>query len=166
MTKLRTVAVAIIALYVGNGAAAGLLKISDENTILVTADEVWEEPEQNIFHFRGNFELRTPRWAVMADEATVYGKMDDLDRIVAEGSPVQFVFQGSDAENGAITEAEGRKLEYQREPGLLHLSGGAVVTSGGNTLRSSEILYDLERDKLEAGGPEGVRVTAKPKPAR
>ncbi len=74
MTKLRTVAVAIIALYVGNGAAAGPLKISDENTILVTADEVWEEPEQNIFHFRGNFELRTPRWAVMADEATVYGR--------------------------------------------------------------------------------------------
>lgn len=164
MTKLRTVALAIIALYAGHGAAAGLLNISDENTILVSADEVWEEPEQDIFHFRGNFELRTPRWAVMADEATVYGRLDDLERIVAEGSPVRFVFQNSDAENGSITEAEGQKLEYLKKAGVLHLSGGAKIASGGSIMRSSEIRYDLERDELEAGGPEGVRLTAQPEP--
>ena len=162
MTKLRTVALAIIALYAGHIEAASILEISDENTILVSADEVWEEPGQEIFHFRGNFEIRTPRWAVMADEATVYGRLDGLDRIVAEGSPVQFIFQSSDAENGSITQAEGQKLEYQRELGLLYLSGGAKVASGRSIMRSSEIRYDLERDQLEAGGPEGVRLTAKP----
>ncbi len=164
MTKLRTVAVALFALHAGHSTAAGLLKISDDNTILVSADEVWEEPEQEIFHFRGKFEIRTPRWAVLADEATVFGRLDDLERIVAEGSPVQFIFQSSDAENGPITEAEGQKLEYEREPGLLHLSGGAKVVSGGSIMRSSEIRYDLERDKLEAGGPEGVRLTSSPEP--
>ena len=166
MTKLRTVALAIVALYAGHSAAAGLLKISDENTIFVSADEVWEEPEQEVFHFRGNFEIRTPRWAITADEATVYGGLDDLERIVAEGSPVQLIFQSSDAKNGSITEAEGRKLEYEREPGLLYLSGGAKVVSGGNVMQSSEIRYDLEQDELKAGGPEGVRLTAKPKRPR
>ncbi|MCH9026152.1 MAG: hypothetical protein IIA05_03425 [Proteobacteria bacterium] len=166
MTKLRTVAVAVIALYAGHSAAASLLKISGADTILVSADEVWEEPEQDIFHFRGNFEIRTPRWAVMADEATVYGRLDDLERIVAEGSPVRFIFKSSDAENGSITEAEGQKLEYLKEAGVLHLSGGAKISSGGSIMRSSEIRYDLERDKLEAGGPEGVRLTARPESTR
>ncbi len=166
MTKLRTVAVAIFVLHAGNSTAADLLKISDDNTILVSADEVWEEPEQEIFHFRGKFEIRTPRWAVMADEATVFGRLDNLERIVDEGSPVQFIFQSSDAENCSFTEAEGQKLEYEREPGLLHLSGGAKVVSGGSIMRSSEIRYDLERDKLEAGGPEGVRLTSNPEPPR
>ena len=106
------VAVAIFVLHAGHSTAADLLKISDDNTILVSADEVWEEPEQEIFHFRGKFEIRTPRWAVLADEATVFGRLDDLERIVAEGSPVQFIFQSSDAENGSFTEAEGQKLEY------------------------------------------------------
>ena len=162
MTKLRTVALAIIALYAGQIEAVGILEISDENTILVSADEVWEEPEQEIFHFRGNFEIRTPRWAVTADEATVYGGLDDLERIVAEGSPVHFIFQDPAAENSSITEAEGQHLEYEREPGLLRLFGSAKLVSGGSIMRSSELRYDLERDKLEAGGPEGVQLTVKP----
>jgi lipopolysaccharide transport protein LptA len=164
MTKLRTVAIAMIALYARQGIAAGLLEISDETTILVSADESWEEAEQDIFHFRGSFELRTPRWAVTADEATVYGELDDLKRIVAEGSPVRFVFQNPELENGLLTRAEGQRLEYEKDKGLLHLSGGAKLANGAQVMRSSELRYDLEKEKLEAGGPEGVQITAKPKP--
>ncbi len=166
MRKLRTVAIAIIALYARQGIAAGLLEISDQTTIFVSADEAWEEVGQDIFHFRGSFEIRTPRWAVTADEAIVYGKLDDLKRIVAEGSPVQFVFQNPELDNSSLTRAEGQRLEYEKEKGLLHLSGDAQLVSGEQLMRSSELRYDLKQEKLEAGGPEGVRITAKPKPRR
>jgi len=166
MTKLRTVAIVIFALCARQGLAAGLLEISDETTIFVSADESWEEAEQDVFHFRGSFEIRTPRWAVMADEATVYGKLDDLKRIVADGSPVQFVFRNPELDNGSLTRAEGQRLEYEKDKRLLHLSGGAKLANGAQVMRSSELRYNLKQEKLEAGGSEGVQITAKPKPRR
>ncbi len=162
MTTLRTVAIVIIALISGASEAADVLQLSDDSTIIVSADESWEEAEQDIIHFRGDFELRTPRWSVMSDHATVYGKVDDPKRIVADGSPVQFVFQNSGADDISITEGEGQHLEYDSEAGLLSLSGGAKLTSGRRVMKSSKIQYDVKRERLEAGGPEGVHVTVVP----
>ncbi len=162
MTKLRTIAILIIALYAGHGKAADSLHLSDDSTIVVSADDASEEPGQDILYFAGNIEIKTPSWAIMADRVTVYGQLDNLQRVVAEGSPVQFFFRNSDAENSSITEGEGQHLEYEEEAALLRLSGNAKLTSGGRIMQSTEIQYDLEQEKLEASGPEGVQITITP----
>lgn len=162
MTNLRSVAIVIFVLNSGAIDAADVLQLSNNNTIVVSADESWEEAEQEVIHFRGDFKLRTPRWAVMGDLAVVYGKVDDPKRVVADGSPVRFMFRNSNADDGSITEGEGQHLEYDREAGVLRLSGTAKLTSGRRLMQSSVIRYDLEREKLEAGGDEGVHVTVAP----
>lgn len=160
MTKPRTVAVVIIALSSGYSDAADILQLSNDTTVVVSADDSWEEAEQDILHFRGNFEIRTPRWTVMADQATVYGKLDTPKRVVADGSPVQFFFRNT--ENHSTGEGESRHLEYAREPELLKLSGNVKLTTRGRVMQSSEVQYDVERQKLLAGGPEGVHITVYP----
>ncbi|GMR17135.1 MAG: hypothetical protein BMS9Abin32_193 [Gammaproteobacteria bacterium] len=161
MAILRTVAIVIVALHAAQLAGADKLRLSDDSTILVSADESWEDAEQDKIHFRGNFDLRTPRWSVSADEATVYGKLDDPQRVVADGSPVQFFFQDPD-DAGSTTQGQGEHLQFEVDAQLLTLTGDALLSNGGRVMRSGEIRFDLEQQKLAADGPEGVHVTVDP----
>lgn len=162
MTKPEIIAIVIIVLYTGHSLAADILHLPANATIVVNADEAAEEVGQDIIRFSGNIEIKTPSWSIIADQATVYGKMDNMQRIVADGSPVQFFFRQTGAEDSPIIEGEGLHLEYEKEAGLLRLSGSAKLTSGERVMQSSEILYNLEQEKLQAGGAEGVQITIKP----
>jgi lipopolysaccharide transport protein LptA len=149
-------------LHAGQGAAADLLQLADDSTIVVSADESWEDIDQGTLHFRGHFEIRTPQWQLTADQATIYGKLEDPQRIVAEGADdgtlVYFIYHGSDSNPSATTEGEGQHLEYKKAHSLLTLSGHAKLTNGDQIMRSSTIQYDLKQEQLNAGGDEGVQV--------
>jgi len=166
MTYLRTIAIIVITLQAGQGTAADIFELADDTTIVVSADEAWEDTEQDILYFHGHFEIRTPSWRLSANEATVYGNLDDPQRIVADGvvdgPPVYFFFLGSGLEDSVETAGEGQHLEYEQELGLLTLSGKAKLTSGTRVMQSSKIEYDLEKQQLKAGGAEGVHVTVNP----
>lgn len=166
MRYLRTIAIIVITLFAGLAATADILQLADDSTIVVSADEAWEDTEQGALYFRGHFEIRTPRWRLSAHEATIYGNLDSPQRIVADGAagglPVQFLFLATDQENSAGTAGEGQHLEYQQTLGLLTLSGAAKLTSGSRVMRSSKIQYDLNTQQLMAGGEEGVHVTVDP----
>ncbi|MFQ5634004.1 MAG: LptA/OstA family protein [Gammaproteobacteria bacterium] len=162
MNRLAATSISVFALAATFAAVPDVLQLSNDTTIVVSADEAWEEEQDGILHFRGNFEIRTPRWIISADRASVHGKLDDPQYVVAEGSPVKFFFRHANDEAGGATRAEGRHLEYDKARNLLRLSGNATISGDRRMMRSSEIQYDLEREELTSGGPEGVHVTVEP----
>lgn len=162
LTNLGVVTISIIAMLSGSSAAADFLQLSNDTTIVISADESWEDQDEAVLHFRGHFEIKAPHWTILADQATVYGALNDPRRVVADGSPVQFFYENSNPENNSVTEGEGQHLEYERTIGLIRLFDDAKITNNQSVIRSSEIQYDLKKQKLQAGGPEGVRITVKP----
>ena len=167
MTYLRTIAAIVVFLPAVIVKAAELLHLSDDTTIVISADEAWEDIEQDILHFRGHFEIQTPSWQLQAHQASIYGKLDDPQRIVADGitagPPVRFSYQSQIGEDATRTDGEGQHLEYEKERNLLTLNGNAVLTSGRKVMRSNHIEYNLGTEQLNAGRGEGVQVTVDPK---
>jgi len=166
MAYLRTIVVIVISLLAGGSGAADILQLADNSTIVVSADEAWEEPGKDILHFRGHFEIRTPNWRLTADQATVYGGLDKLQRIVAAsadgGTPVHFLFHGSESDDVPDTVGEGQFLEYDKTINMLSLSGNATLVSGVRSMRSDRIQYDLVNQMFTADGGSGVHVTVDP----
>jgi len=161
-TKRTTIAATFFVLAAGHANAADIPPVSDNSVIVISADESWEDARVDIIYFRGNFEIRMPNWSLTADLATVYGKLDDPKRVVADGTPVHFSYRNSDDREPSITKGEGRHLEYVRADNLLKLSGAARIATDHRRMQSSEMQYDLEAQKLEAGGAEGVQITIEP----
>ncbi len=158
----RCIAAALLALLVSTGGqAAQKLELTRDDTVVVRADEAWEEPGQRIAHFRGNFQLKAPDWSVAADRAVVYGPLENPDRVVVDGMPARIRLLKSDR----ITEVEGqgRHIEYRRASDTVSLSGEARLNDGDNALVSSRIEYDIGADSISAGGEEGVEVVVQPK---
>jgi len=93
---------------------------------------------------------------VFADEASVFGKLDDPERIIITGSPARAWI--NKAEEEGKVEGEGQRIEYLRSSESLSLSGEAVITDGESTVRSGLIEYDLVAKRFKASGDQGVTI--------
>lgn len=158
MTKLTTVALVVICLFTTSSESADELRPSDDATIIISADESWEDIAEDVFYFSANVNIRTPGWSLQADKVTVYGNLEDPERIVADGTPVQFAFSKAGSADDPDIRGTGSHLEYLCGPEVIKLSGDARLTGDRQIMRSDEISYDLVQEKLLAGGPDGVHI--------
>ena len=135
---------------------------SSGDTVNIRAAEAWESEEPNVIHFSGNFELKASDWYLSADLATLYGKLDDPETAMLTGTPA-FILVNTVSE-GRIQTITGQadRIVYHRETNSLRLEGAASITRDDSTMHSGKIEYDIEQDRIRAGGDEGVHITVKP----
>ncbi|MFV2089616.1 MAG: LptA/OstA family protein [Pseudomonadales bacterium] len=135
--------------------AVGSAADSETETIIIRADRAWEEEDdREVLHFKGDFELIAPDWQLNADEADLFGPMDDPDRILARGAPA-VVLIVSDEET---IRGEGDEIEYLREADVLTLRGNAELKGEKLFMKSNEIVYDVGTERLKSSGDQGVEM--------
>ena len=146
---------------------AGPLDFNDNDTVTVTAERAWEADEVDVIHFSGQFELRAPDWSLFGDNAVVYGKLDNPDRVVVEGAPARIAFlrdtQDSDGTE-SVERIDGSALfvEYFRATDKLVMRGSAELIREDSTLVSDVIEYDVEADRYSASGEGGINIQFNP----
>ena len=143
---------------------ADSLKFSSNDTVTVTAERAWEADEVDVIHFSGQFELRAPDWSLFGDSAVVYGKLDNPDRVVVEGTPARISFLRNESGDSGRTEApervdgEASVVEYFRSTDKLVMRGAARLTRKDSSLVSELIDYDVDADRYSASGRGGINV--------
>lgn len=75
---------------------ANSLDFSSDDTVTVTAQKAWEAEETDVIHFSGQFEIRAPDWSLAGESATVYGKLDNPDKVIVKGNPARISFLRTD----------------------------------------------------------------------
>ena len=143
-----------------SGLAIEPLKPGKDDTIIVRADLAWEDPDDSISYYRGDFELSTPDWSVQAAEATIFGPLNNPDRVLLSGEPARIWI--SQPEKSKVVEGVGTKIEYLLTTDSVTLSGGAELRDGENTINSESIHYDVEADSYSAGQTGRVKVSISP----
>lgn len=141
--------------------ADDLPRLSDDDTVSVYAQNAREDKDHEITYFEGEFRLTGPDWSLVADSATLYGSLDDPERVVALGSPARIVVRKTSLESDVV--GQGNEIEYLRAQDAVRVSGSATITNDGNSMSSEELLYDIAADRIDAGGPEGVKMVLDPK---
>lgn len=145
-------------------AHAAKLTLPSERPIVVRADSASNDPETNVTVFRGHFELQGTDWPMQADEATVYGPLEDPQRVVVLGSPARIWVKRKGIDRDI--EAQAREIEYTRGLDVLRLRGNArVIESGRNQLEGDHFEYDLKTNKVKRGGPVRISILPKRAPA-
>jgi lipopolysaccharide transport protein LptA len=132
------------------------------DTISIQAENAWEDVAPDTLHFSGNFELKAQDWYLSADQATLYGNLDDPETAILTGSPANIMLETvSDDRIETITGTAAR-IVYQRLSNSIRLVGEASLSRAGQTMHSEEIEYDIDQDRILAGGSQGVRIRVKP----
>ena len=144
-----------------SGALAAQDRISSpdaDETIVIKANEAWEDETADVIHFRGDFQLESPDWTVTADQATLYGKLDDPETVILSGSPVYITIYSNENAGDIDVSGYANRIVYQKDPQSLRMEGKASLSRDDNTLSGSDIEYDISNDRVTASGAGGVRV--------
>ncbi len=136
--------------------------ITSEDMVAIHADQAWEAIEPDTLHFAGHFEMRVGDLVLNADRATLYGKLNDPDRLVLQGSPARLSASQTKDDGVQTVQAEAQEMFYERESDLMLLNGAARLTQGDNVLVSDRIEYDIRTDRFRTQGQTGVQIDVYP----
>jgi len=141
---------------------AAKLTLPAERPIVVRADAASNDPETNVTVFSGHFELQGTDWPMQADQATVYGPLEDPQRVLVVGNPARIWVKHKGVAREVAAQAD--EIEYTRGLDVLRLRGNARVVEGGrHVLEGDHFEYDLKTNRVRQGGP--VRISILPKDA-
>jgi len=155
ITALLTSAVLAVA---GNAAEERISGPSQGDTVIIKAREAWEDEAPDTIHFRGDFQLETHDWTVFADQATLYGKLDDPETVVLTGLPALITIRSTTSGESREVTGEADRIVYEKEQNSVLMEGGASLSSNDSVLRSEEIEYRIDDDRINAGGDSGIRI--------
>jgi lipopolysaccharide transport protein LptA len=131
---------------------------AEDDTVIIKAREAWEDETPDTVHFRGNFQLETRDWSVVADEATLHGKLDDPDSVILTGLPAMITIRASRSGQSRDVSGEAPRIIYTREQNSIRMEGGATLTTDESILSGDQIEYRIDEDRINARGDSGVRI--------
>jgi len=136
--------------------------ISSEDMVAIHADEAWEDIEPDIAHFSGHFDMRVRDLQLTADRATLYGPIENPDRLELSGSPARLSLTHMLNDRPETINAEAQNIIYERKAASMSLTGAARLAQGDNMLVSDGIEYDVKTDRFHTTGRSGVQIRVHP----
>jgi lipopolysaccharide transport protein LptA len=134
---------------------------SSEDTLTIHSSEARMDEVDDVIHFAGGFELRANDWYLLAEQASLYGKLDDPETVIIAGDPavigVNAVLRG----RASMVNGTARRIVYDRNANTIRMEGNATLSRDGHTLNGGEIEYHIGNDKLSAGGLDGIHIRVK-----
>lgn len=99
---------------------------------------------------------------IEADRAVVTRRNGAVSKAVLEGTPATLQ---QEKDEGGLTRAKARRIEYDLAGDALILTGGVEVSEPQGLLSGERIVYDLTSGQLRAGGEGGrIRMRIEPNP--
>lgn len=136
-----------------------------EQEIIIEADTAeYREPE-GVTIYQGNVSVAQGTILLQSDRITVHTEAGQTTRLIAEGSPANYMQTINLDEDKVI--ASSNHMEYLTIEGVLTLTEEARLTQQGTTLSGNQIIYDVQQHVLTASSQgesnnERVRVTIPP----
>jgi outer membrane protein assembly factor BamD len=115
----------------------------------ITSDKVEARWKENLVIFKGNVIARQKDMVIYADSVDVVTSEDGkgIERVIAEGNVK--IQQG-------LRVADCQKAVFHNLDQKLFLTGDPRVSEGGNIVLGDEIIFDIDKNRVEVkGGPSG-----------
>ena len=143
----------------GNDSPVRLPPVDD---VAIRSDQAWEDTDPGVMHFSGDFSLTATDWIVAADSATLYGNLDDPETVRLRGEPASFRIWSGAGEQAETIAGDAGQITYLRRIKVLRLERDARLYWGDNVIRGEKIEYDLDADRIQASGPNGISLRFPP----
>lgn len=139
--------------------------IDTQLPIHIEADRAEIDEARGVMTYTGNVQLRQGGIEVSADKMVVYSKAGELQRIIAQGTPVRYLQKARPDPQQGATQKEVRgvsqRLEYNANNKQVLLLGKAEFWQAGNRFSGNRIQYDLDGERVVANAGDDVNATGK-----
>ncbi len=123
--------------------------VDKSQPIDITSDKVETRSKENLVIFKGNVIARQKDMVIYADSVEVVTNQDGkgIERVIAEGNVK--IQQG-------LRVANCQKAVFHNLDQKMFLTGDPKVSEGENIVLGDEIIFDIDKNRVEVkGGPSG-----------
>ena len=143
-------------------AGAWALPSDREQPIRVQADTAELDDKQGVAVYRGDVVITQGTLKITGDKVTItQNAQGDIEVFTAVGKPAYY--EQKPAEDKQIVKAYGLTIQYFAANERIVLIDQAKVIQEGNTFEGEKIVYDTQRQIVNAGRANGVNLTT-PRP--
>ena len=126
-------------------------KMSDADQPLhIQAGSVEIREQEGISIYKNDVRITRGTMVIQGELIHVRTAENEIRTIRVEGAPAKFKQLNDQDEE---ISAESQEMEYQANNNKLILKKEAVLVQGQNRFTSDHIVYDIQRDIVQAGGP-------------
>ncbi len=143
---LRRATVLLLALVPAFHAAA--LPDDRDQPIHITADQALRDEKQGMTVYSGNVHMTQGSLEISADKITIFHMAEDLDRVIAEGSPATLQ-QQPEIDKGLV-HARANIITYYRVEDRVHLQQSAHIERDGAIVSGDSIDYFIAEELVKA----------------
>ncbi|MET1079201.1 MAG: lipopolysaccharide transport periplasmic protein LptA [Pseudomonas sp.] len=144
------------------GANAWALPTDREQPIRVQADSAELDDKQGVAVYRGGVVITQGTLKITGDTVTItQNKSGDIEVFTAVGKPAYY--EQKPSTDKEIVKAYGLTIQYFAANERIVLIDQAKVVQEGNTFEGEKIVYDTQRQIVNAGRANGTSVTS-PRP--
>ena len=153
----------LLSLGIALGSAGAWALPSDrEQPIRVQADTAELDDKQGVAVYRGDVMITQGTLKITGDKVTItQNAQGDIEVFTAVGKPAYY--EQKPAEDKQIVKAYGLTIQYFAANERIVLIDQAKVIQEGNTFEGEKIVYDTQRQIVNAGRANGVNLTT-PRP--
>lgn len=118
-------------------------------SIRITADSAKFDQLAGTVLYQGSVELTHGEIELQADRLLIELNANKISKAIASGQPVNFL-QKISSQN--LTNAQGQRVIYDTQEGLVVIQGDAKLQQNSNLFSGAEIRYNLSTETVEASG--------------
>jgi lipopolysaccharide export system protein LptA len=123
--------------------------------IRIQSDSAELDDQRGVSVYRGNVEVTQGELVIHADTLTVHSPGRVLQRMEAQGNLARL---RTLTEDGREVRAEARQMEYLAAERRMVLTRNARIWQAQDEFRGERIVYDMDRETLDAASGESGRV--------
>lgn len=139
------------------------LQTDRKQAIKIEAGKASIQKKTGISSYSENVMVRQGSMRITADKITIYTHKGKLVKMIARGQPSTFQ-QQTDNDNKSIV-ASAVKITFSANTNIAVFENNAMLKQGGNTFSSNRIVYNIDKDQVDAGkksGGDRVTITIQP----
>lgn len=128
-----------------------------QQNIELSADKATYNEKSGVMTYSGNVLIQQGTMKLQAQNIVAQLNADkQIQTITAKGNPATFQQQIS-AQKG-LAKGQGQTLVYNAESGIITLTGNALLTQDGASIRGNALRYSMNAGDIEVSGNKDRRV--------
>lgn len=132
-------------------ATAHALPSDRSKPISLVADKATYNDKTGFTTYTGNVVIEQGTMKLQAASVTAQLNKDrQISTVTATGSPAQF--QQQTEANKGLAKGQGQRIVYNADTGIIVLTGNALVTQDGASVRGGSLRYSMNKGDIEAIG--------------
>lgn len=132
-------------------ATAHALPSDRSKPISLNADKATYNDKTGFTTYTGNVVIEQGTMKLQAAAVTAQLNKDrQISTVTATGNPAQF--QQQTEANKGLAKGQGQRIVYNADTGIIVLTGNAMVTQDGASVRGGSLRYSMNKGDIEAVG--------------